>query len=87
MDAQGNGDATHGIQALEEGAECMKSLISMPQGPITRSGSKKLQQALITHLQGLVHTASECLQGIPSFGPKVVQIQYNVFQVHLCDND
>ena len=42
--------------------------ISMPQGPITRSRSKKLQQALIYHLQGLVSSAIEGLEGHPSFG-------------------
>ena len=39
--------------------------ISMPQGPIIRSRSKKLQQAL--HLQGLVSSVSEELQGHQSF--------------------
>ena len=38
--------------------EEVSSLISMPQGPITKSKSKKLQQVLIHHLQGLVSLAS-----------------------------
>ena len=40
----------------------------MPQGLIIRSRSKKLQQNLIHHLQGLVSSASEGLEGHPSFG-------------------
>ena len=57
--------------------------ISMPQGPITRSQSKKLHQALIHHLQGLVSSASEGLEGHPSFGEIKNQVQYNLIQVQV----
>ena len=52
--------------------------ITMPQGPVTRSRSKKLQQALIHHLQGLVSLVSEGLKGHPSFGTIVNQVEYNL---------
>ena len=55
--------------------------ISMPPGPIIRSQSKKLQQALIHHLQGLVSSASEELQGHQSFEANATQVQYNLIQV------
>ena len=55
----------------------------MPQGPITRSQSKKLQQALIHHLQGLVSSASEDFQGHQSFGTNAGQVQYNLIQVQV----
>ena len=55
----------------------------MPQGPITRSQSKKLQQTLIHHLQGLVSSSSEGLQGHQSFGANANQVQYNLIQVQV----
>ena len=58
----------------------------MPQGPITRCRSKKLQQALIHHLQGLVSSASEELQGHQSFGVNTTQVQYNLIQVQVTTN-
>ena len=58
----------------------------MPQGPITRSRSKKLQQALIHHLQGLANSASEELQGHQSFGANTTQFQYNLIQVQVTTN-
>ena len=57
--------------------------ISMPQEPITWSWSKKLPQALIHHLQGLVSSASEGLEGHPSFGEIKNQVQYNLIQVQV----
>ena len=54
--------------------------ISMPPGPITRSRSKKFQQALVHHLQGLVNLANEGLQGHQGFGTRVAQVQYNLIQ-------
>ena len=55
----------------------------MPQGPIIGSQSKKLQQALIHHLQGLVSLASKGLQGQQSFGTNADQVQCNLIQVQI----
>ena len=77
----------------KQGAECKSGSkdvkaessnpISMPQGPITRARAKKLQQALILHLQGLVNSAKDGLQGDSSFGSSVNLVQYNVIQVQV----
>ena len=88
-------DEQDGKPTMEEGAVCIKegetvsntSPISMPQGPITRGRAKKLQQALITHVQGIIHTASEGLHGITSVRPNVTHGHINVFQVHLIGID
>ena len=61
----------------------MNCPIVMPQGPITRSKSKKLQQALIHYLQGLVSLASEGLQGHQNFRTNADQVQYKVIQVQV----
>ena len=73
-------------QEGKDQVEEVSSPISMPQGPITRSKSKKLQQALIHHLQGLVNSASEELQGHQSFGANATQVQYNLIQVQVTTN-
>ena len=65
-------------QEGKDQVEEVSSPISMPQGPITRSKSKKLQQALIHYLQGLVSLASEGLQGHQNFGINADQVQYNL---------
>ena len=57
--------------------------ISMPQGPITRSQSKKFQKALVHHLQGLVNSAIEGLHGHQSFGPNGDEVQYNLIKVQV----
>ena len=75
----------HGQEGKDQ-VEEVSSPISMPQGPITRSKSKKLQQALIHHLQGLVNSASEELQGHQSFGANATQVQYNLIQVQVTTN-
>ena len=59
------------------------SLISMPQGPITRSRAKKLQQNLIIHLQGLVKMVSEELQGYQSFVVNTTQENFNVILIEV----
>ena len=55
----------------------------MPQGRITRSQAKKLQQVLIRHVQGLMILASEGLQGFQNFGSSGNQVSFNVFQVQV----
>ena len=55
----------------------------MPQGLTTRSLSKKFQQVLIHHLQGLVNLASEGLQGHQGFRTSAAQVQYNLIQVQV----
>ena len=72
----------HDLEGKDQ-VEEVSSPISMPQGPITRSKSKKLQQALIHHLQGLVSLASKGLQGHQNFGTNEDQIQYNLIQVQV----
>ena len=60
--------------------------LSMPQGPITRSRAKKIQQALLAHLQAWINSTAKEIQGEPhvvsSFGSKP-QVIYNVIQVHM----
>ena len=95
IDAPSMEDEQDGKPTMEEGAVCTKegeavsntSPISMPQGPITRGRAKKLQQALITHVQGIIHTASEDLHGVTSVRPNVTHGHINVFQVHLIGID
>ena len=70
-------------QEGKDQVEEVSSPISMPQGPITRSKSKKPQQALIHYLQGLVSLASEGLQGHQNFGTNADQVQYNLIQVQV----
>ena len=67
----------------KENNQVKSSPISMPQGAITRSWDKKLQQALIHHVQGLMISVSEGLQGFQSFGSNGSQVQFNVFQVQV----
>ena len=55
--------------------------LSLPQGPITRSRAKKLQQALNLHLQSLVSITSEELQGTQSYGSKGDQVELNVMKI------
>ena len=38
--------------------------ISIPQGPITRTGTKKLQQTLYTYIQAMVGSSKEILKDI-----------------------
>ena len=70
-------------QEGKDQVEEVSTPISMPQGPITRSKSKKLQQALIHYLQGLVSLASEGLQGRQNFTTNAYQVQYNLIQVQV----
>ena len=60
--------------------------INMPQGPITRSRSKRLQQAFNLYLQARVNSASEGLQGNLGFNSSVAKVQYNVIQVQILCN-
>ena len=72
----------HGQEGKDQVQE-ISSEISIPHGPITRSRSKKFQQALIHHLQGLVNSASEGLQGYQGFRTSAAQFQYNLIQVQV----
>ena len=38
--------------------------ISIPQGPITRTRAKKLQQTLYAYIQGMVSSSKEILEDI-----------------------
>ena len=95
IDAPSMEDEQDGKPTMEEGAVCTKkgkavsntSPISMPQGLITRSRAKKIQQALITHLQGMINSASEDLQEITSVRPNVTHSHINVFECHLVGID
>ena len=53
----------------------------MPQGQITRSQAKKLQQNLIIYLQDFMKMASGELNGCQSFETSAIQIQYNLLQL------
>ena len=87
IDAPSMDDKQDGKPTMEEGVACTKegevmsntSPISIPQGLITRSRAKKIQQALITHLQGMINSASEDLQEITSVRPNVTHGHINVF--------
>ena len=71
-------DGSKEVQSHEE-----SNPIRMPQGPITRSQSKKLQKALINHVQSLVNSAIGGLYGQQSFGPNGVEVQYTLLQVQV----
>ena len=71
-------DGSKEVQSHEE-----SNPIRMPQGPITRSQSKKLQKALINHAQSLVNSAIGGLYGQQSFGSNGVKVQYTLLQVQV----
>ena len=57
------------------------SQLSLPQGPITRSRAKKLQQALNSHLQSLVSIISEELRGTKSYEAREDQMERNLMKI------
>jgi len=62
--------------------------IVLPRGPITRSRAKKIQQALICHLQDLVTLASNGLHGMhgmSSLEIKAEDVNFNLLQVDVHD--
>ena len=64
-----------------------KDPLSMPQGPITRSRSKKLQEALIGYMQDWASQGSPIYQA--RIGPSENTIEwalFNVLQVQINEN-
>ena len=68
-------------QAAHDEVRTISSPISLPQGPIRRSRAKKLQQALNSHVQGLVKITSEGLQGVQSFGASEGQKNFILMEI------
>ena len=68
-------------QVAKDEVQEISSPISLPQGPITRSRAKKLQQTLNSHVQGLVKITSEGLQGVQSFGASEGQKNFILMEI------
>ena len=54
--------------------------ISLPQGPITRTRAKKLQQTLYSYIQALMSSSKEILEDVGDF-------PYMLCKVELQDKD
>ena len=54
--------------------------ISIPQGPITRTRDKKLQQALYSYIQAMVSSSKEILKDVG-------ELPYMLCKVELQDRD